>query len=419
MPMDLDSPIHDELPCTAETKARIKALKRKRSDHLALMPNSGSPYVKWRLLMISITAETREAQKCQVIESGRAESEFRQALTKELDNLEEEKTFLMARGKILEGDLNDMITNKVPIHDAYMNELVEALQEKNRQRQEKKKSKHGKEPRLARGKFSAKLHAYLGTEDRSELTGDAALRWCNVLGCWISPSEIKCAHIVPYSWNNKDLGYMFGSLEPPLESPRNGLSLHHKIEEAFDESEITIVPASTVETNPTEWKIVLLKEENRTKGFFEDKLHQSERSKWKWNDIDGRILTFPNQNRPARRYLYMRHALAWIIAEKKGWPDYQKKVPSGVAWTNPNTKQDGYLRTSILPALARRLGDKFPKELLAADGCLFEDAKSQNEAADQVAGFEVGGMIKDYVSGKREPEDKAHESDEEMEQESM
>ena len=95
---------------------------------------------------------------------------------------------------------------------------------------------------------------YLGTEISSET--EDKLRWCIVFGHWLPPSSVKCAHIVPYSWNTKDMGHMFGSDEPPLSSKRNGLSVQAKIEECFDNCWIVIVPVDSVASTPTQWQVV-------------------------------------------------------------------------------------------------------------------------------------------------------------------
>ena len=95
-----------------------------------------------------------------------------------------------------------------------------------------------------------------------------------------SPS-IKCAHIVPYSWDNKEMAHMFGSNESPLTSERNGLSLQTKIEEAFDNCWIVIVPMNSVEASPIEWKIVLLNTAVRDKSFFTDMFNFTDRPLWR------------------------------------------------------------------------------------------------------------------------------------------
>ena len=196
---------------------------------------------------------------------------------------------------------------------------------------------------------------------------------------------------------------MFGSDEPPLTSRRNGLSLHDKIEEAFDNCEVTIVPFDTVASTPTEWKLIVL-----NPAILEN-VFKIERSApdatvryhrvWKWQDIDGRKLTFLNHNRPARRYLYMRYTLAWLHAEHNNWTGFKDKVPPGEVWASPN-KPDGYLRKPILLDLAKMTGDRIPRDLIRAGA--FEDPDSSSDVYDTVAGVRVAEVVQSHLDGERD-----------------
>ena len=68
-----------------------------------------------------------------------------------------------------------------------------------------------------------------------------------------------------------------------------------------------IVPLDSVESIPTEWKVVLLNTAEKDNVFFTDLLKAADRELWRWRNIDGRQLTFPNHNRPARRSIYALH----------------------------------------------------------------------------------------------------------------
>lgn len=95
---------------------------------------------------------------------------------------------------------------------------------------------------------------------------------------------VQRAHIVPHSWDNKEMGHMLGSDERPLTSGRNRLSLQTRIEETFDNCWIVIVPANLVESNPIEWKIVLLNTTDTDKPFYTDMFKVTDRPLWRWRD---------------------------------------------------------------------------------------------------------------------------------------
>ena len=261
-----------------------------------------------------------------------------------------------------------------------------------------------------REQFSQLVRKYLGTEIRQPGETDS-LEFCDVLGFWL-PASVKCAHIIPFSFHTKEMGHMFGSDEPPLTSRRNGLSLQGKIEEAFDNCWVAIVPLESVTSTPTEWKIVLLNPEIKDKLFFRDLNQSTDRLEWKWRDIDGRKLRFLNDNRPARRFLYMRYTLAWLHAEDKEWAGFKEKVPPGQVWASPN-KPDGYLRSSIMRELWKRTGDTLPEDLLTAG--TFDDPDTSNVVYDKIAGTRVTETVQRHLDGERDPNE-GEEGDEEDEE---
>ena len=420
--IDLDSPILDGIDCTPNTKNQMISLKRNASQLLDQgSPNTTSPFLKWRLAVVESKLRVRAMQKQALSEAniffneaGKPKIEFVAVVKEEEKALLSEKAFLLSQRKILEEDLNDIVTSKLQLEEAYIAELRISLEAAS---SSKEKLPGLKSPRLDRKYFQDIINEYLGTKAVYPDTGDSS-KWCNVLGYWLSPDSVKCAHIVPYSWNTKDVAHMFGSDEPPLTSRRNGLSLQKKIEEAFDNCWIIIVPVDSVEYTPTEWKVVLLNTAERDNTFFRDTFKATDRELWRWRDIDGRKLSFRNDNRPARRFLYMRYALAWLHAEDKSWPDFKGNVPPGEVWASPN-KPDGYLRKSILLELGKKTGDRLPKDLVSAG--IFEDPDTSSIVHDEVAGIKVTELVQGHLDGVRdtkkdeESTERAGEEDEPME----
>ncbi|MCJ1456924.1 hypothetical protein MMC28_007290 [Mycoblastus sanguinarius] len=287
-----------------------------------------------------------------------------------------------------------MVSSKVQLEEAYSAELRMSLETT----LSSKKTFPGlKAPRVDRELFQDMVNEYLGTKDVSD-TGDAR-KWCNVLGYWLSPDSVECAHIVPFSWNTKEMAHMFGSDEPPLLNKRNGLSLQAKIEEAFDNCWVVIVPEYSVKSTPTEWKIVLLNTAEKDKTLFTDIFNSTDRKLWRWRDIDGRKLRFRNENRPARRFLYMRYALAWLHTADKAWPGFKEKVPPGKVWASPN-KPDGYLRKSILLEVRKKTGDRLPKDLISAG--VFEDPDTSSIVHDEITGIRIAEYVQGYLDGVRD-----------------
>ncbi|MCJ1455417.1 hypothetical protein MMC28_005772 [Mycoblastus sanguinarius] len=404
MEMDLDSPLLDRIDCMPNTKNEMMSLKRKASQLFAQgSPTTTSPFLKWRLTVVECKLQVRAMQKQALSEAdaffnevGKSKREVVAIVNEDKKALLSEKVFLLSQRKTLEEDLNDMVSSRVLLEEAYTAELRMSLEAAS---SSKEKSPGLKTPRLDRKSFQNTVNEYLGTKDVYE-TGDAR-KWCNVLGYWLGSDSVKCAHIVPSSWNTKEIAHMFGSEEPPLLSKRNGLSLQTKIEEAFDNCWVVIVPEDSVKSTPTEWKIVLLNTAEKNTVFFTDLHTSTDRPLWRWRDIDGRKLRFRNDNRPARRFLYMRYALAWLHAADKAWPGYKEKVPPGeVWWASPN-KADGYLRKSILLALGnKKTGDRLPKDLISAG--VFEDPDTSSIVHDEVAGIRVAEYVQGHLDGVRE-----------------
>lgn len=391
------------LGCTPETKKEIQSRKRK-ADQVA---DEGVPatiplYLKWRLALVQSALDVNFMKKQAITEvsepvdeAGTSMSELMATLKAEEKVLLSEKTLLLSQRKTLNEDLSDVITSLAQLEDAYINELRMAAQDAS---SSKDKLTGLKAPRLSRGSFGDLIHDYLGTKDAGENPPEQ--KFCNIMGYWLPGPYVRCAHIVPYSWSNKDMAHMLCSDELPLTSRRNGLSLHKLLEAAFDNCWIAIVPDGSITPIPTEWKCVVLHSEISKDVFFEDKSNVTDRRLWRYEDIDGRKLTFLNGNRPARRFLYLRYALAWMHAQDKSWPDFKEKLPPGEIWASPN-KPDGYLRKSILVAIGQRIGDTLPQDLVNAG--VFEDPATSSPVHDEVAAIRVTEHLQKYLDGERDP----------------
>ncbi|KAL8917319.1 MAG: hypothetical protein Q9172_005904 [Xanthocarpia lactea] len=187
---------------------------------------------------------------------------------------------------------------------------------------------------------------------------------------------------------------------------------------AFDNGPIAIVPHGSIDQNPTEWKVVVLQNDLLNKVIYQDPYNDEET---KWKDLDGKKLQWKNNNRPARRYLYMRYALTWLAARRAGYVGWEAKVPPGTMWASPG-KPGGYLRNSILRVLASKIGDKapLPQDVILAGG--FDEPQSHSVVKDQAGALTLSVLVRDHVEGKlrdKKEEEEEEEFDEAVAEEMM
>jgi hypothetical protein len=174
------------------------------------------------------------------------------------DELEDEEKELLEQGKFIIEDLNDSVADA---EGAYIHELYMTWRRASSEGQKAVKE----EKSLAPNKFNNGVAQYLGAERVLERDTQ---RFCSVLGIWISKVYTKCAHIVPKSFETKNLAYIFGANDAALASVRNGIIMNCKFEEAFDNGWVTLVPDGSVESTPTQWKVVLLNDTVRRETVY-------------------------------------------------------------------------------------------------------------------------------------------------------
>lgn len=176
------------------------------------------------------------------------------------------------------------------------------------------------------------------------------MKHCVVLDTWInltgdfapkSNNDHKIAQIIPKSTKASLLGYFFGQESDNAEYVRNSLPLHATIEAAFDDQRITFVPAETSPIEGSEsgkardWKMVVLDTDlmDSKVVWFSGPDETSKSITFK--ELDGKKLTFLSSAtnpspRPATRYMYARHCVAYAHSRNQGWSELQRrKCPSG------------------------------------------------------------------------------------------
>lgn len=141
-------------------------------------------------------------------------------------------------------------------------------------------------------------------------TKESRSAWCHLLDQCVE-SEARVVHSVPDSFQSTELSYLFGVGEMPCMDPRNELTLHHRVAEAWDRGNIAIVPVPSETPNEvSQWKFVVVNKNIRKEVVY----------CWPttWNDVDGRILQFRGENRPGKRYLYFGYLMTYFHQKRLG-----------------------------------------------------------------------------------------------------
>jgi hypothetical protein len=77
-------------------------------------------------------------------------------------------------------------------------------------------------------------------------------------------------------------------------------------------------------------------------------------------DLDNRPLKFLSDNRPRRRFLYLRFLISYLWSKRESVPGLERKVESNRFWPSAGS----YLQHSTLQTLARCIsGCEIPKDL--------------------------------------------------------
>lgn len=263
---------------TPEANLKLNTLIRKTSEmSLGETPKAPGPFMRWRIACIRSQVDVlrcaRESLK-EAFQNGRlskaAYISYRSDNFDEQDKLEEEERELLSQGRFMEQDLADSVKDA---ETAYVNDIYYAFRIASSEGQKKRHKI------LSQNKFSNQVIEYFGAETG---VNDAVERWCSVLGLWIVKEKTRCAHIVPKSFDSRELGYLFGAGDAALESVRNGIVMYQTIEGAFDNGWVTIVPDGSVERTPTQWKMVLLNQAVKNDTVYTEKDRHGVYKTWRW-----------------------------------------------------------------------------------------------------------------------------------------
>jgi hypothetical protein len=129
-----------------------------------------------------------------------------------------------------------------------------------------------------------------------------------------------------------------------------------------------------------------------------------------FQDIDGKVLVFRNQNRPARRFLYFRYILSYMWCSKKGDTKWAADADSGgCIWAAPGK----YLRQSTLLVLAEKAAYVTLPEAYYKGMTFDEDPGSIPDVRDEVYTQEMVIRTRDLEEKKMGTEGLEPKPDEE------
>lgn len=197
--------------------------------------------------------------------------------------------------------------------------------------------------------------------------------WCPVAGETFKASEMKAAHIVPYSIGETNAAYLFGSEVSAgydvLWSESNGLMMNEVLEEIFDDGRMVIIPdpADKNEFISIILSQALLKDSRLCPAIDAP-----------YSALHKRRLQFQTGARPGKRYLYM-HALLSLFRRRRfdvpGWEKDRQQIFTGQIWATPSK----WARRSMIQAIALEYGDVWEGAEAVSGLGEFEDAMSPEQ----------------------------------------
>jgi hypothetical protein len=217
-------------------------------------------------------------------------------------------------------------------------------------------SMYEKTSRRSQPGFAKDIMENYGT--KKEADGKHSLVWCPSFGEWVVRESRIAAHLFPLSLGQSTMTYIFGpDSKGEINSAKNGLFLPKRMEDAFDDHQLVIVPAENAPPSQVrEWRYLVV-ERNLLDVAIEGKT--------KFRDLHNQNLQFQpgNSFRPRPRYLYFHYILSMLLLNKAkvrgvtpgAIPDLQAPELTR-AW---GTKKR-YLRANVMVAFIEAIGHDLP-----------------------------------------------------------
>ncbi|KAF1811470.1 hypothetical protein P152DRAFT_459409 [Eremomyces bilateralis CBS 781.70] len=206
--------------------------------------------------------------------------------------------------------------------------------------------KSGRKTRPGQATFSIDVSQFYACRNEDKY-------WCPVTQHWLPRKSVTAAHIVPYSFGEKNFKAVFGkATKMSLMDVTNGLFLHRDVEQAFDRKELVIVPLYQG-CQPTIFRACVL-DPKKLEGTNDERTYGS--GTYRWADIDGKELKFQNDNRPARRFLYLHILLTLITRSIHETEDWAFRL-SSLAVTGVQLTDDQSMSTAVFWDLVNFIAD--------------------------------------------------------------
>lgn len=240
--------------------------------------------------------------------------------------------------------------------------------------------------------------------------------FCCVTGEYADRQLVVAAHIVPAAFPPTLVSHICGpSLGERLYSWDNALLMHKGIEQAMDNGDIVIVPHDLKESPITTFEVKLVNQAARKSGYPYTKDGVYARSEL--HHLDGKILTFLNDKRPLKRFLYFRYLLT--VLYNKTHPRFDNKSTLlQLRSNNPWPTIKGYLKNSFLLRFAQEVGDADPEKISEIYESLGgeNDEESDERSQSRIVFGRTLQNIKEMANKDDEDEDENDEDENENEE---
>ncbi|EFQ96806.1 hypothetical protein MGYG_08730 [Nannizzia gypsea CBS 118893] len=256
--------------------------------------------------------------------------------------------------------------------------------------------------------FRQAVETFYGTSKTEETNFmPRKLAFCHVLG-WLSSKEVRAAHLVPKSLEERSVAHLFGVGAVTIDDPRNSLMLEKNIETAMDMGNVVVVAtkAPSAADEIVQWKLVVT-DPALLKHVAADGA--------KWNVLHGKTLTFLGHNRPAKRYLYFRYVMTYLMLKDQGRLDWVQEVETGgCIWAAPGK----YLHRSMLINLALRVSDHYLPEVFNKSTTFEDDdASTEMDETEDTLAINLANSMSIPSPDSKKRDDAEDEEDEEDEDE--
>ncbi|KAL9076329.1 MAG: hypothetical protein Q9161_001045 [Pseudevernia consocians] len=135
--------------------------------------------------------------------------------------------------------------------------------------------------------------------------------WCCVSQEYYDMANVRAAHIVPHALGPELVGYISGSGSGSrLDSSDNYLLLHREVETGLDKGNFVLLPVDAGEVPILRWKVQMTNM-SAIHSDMEKKILRA---------LDGKEISFKNDNRPASRFLYYHFVVTLLRNERDRQP---------------------------------------------------------------------------------------------------